>query len=619
MKLNIVIILLIAASLSLVCGCEKLPFGGNFLTKAPGVDVTVDTVFNKMEYAERYLTGAYDYLRYGLVVNGNAANETSRAQPDPWTAIMGRDIMASITDEIQSYLPDGGAWTIWYSGLYDANTESRGQQGTNYPPGASSRYNFTQEYSWAAIRICYNFLKNVDRVPDADAAYVKKLKAEAYGIIACMYTDMFRNFGGLPWIDHAYTITEITGQMPRLTAQATCDSIVKLCDKAIADLPWAYQGADLVNFDGRLTGGGMMGLKARALLFNASPLFNSSAPYLDGNGAQQKLAWHGGYDAERWKKAMDAAHDLIVKGEATGDYGIYHKAGNSFRKDFQEAYYLRGNGEQLITTRKFFRSPSNTTPADYIFYRDGINGSGTITVTLDLVDAYPMLNGKPISDPTSGYNPNDPFNNRDWRLKETVTVNGDVWQGRTAEMWIGGRERLTEAGKKAATGFFLRKFLLEENSATSLNSIICWPYLRMAEIYLSYAEASNEYKGAPDAEAYRCVNIVRNRVGLPDLAAGMTKEQFREAVITERQCELAIEEVRWYDMARWKRETDFTKRLRGLNIYRSASAPYTYTYTQFLLPTRAWQVNWSPKYYLLAFPNDEILKGYGLIQNPGWE
>jgi hypothetical protein len=108
MKYNKIIILLHFA-LPFVNGCEKLPFGRNFLTKAPGTDVTIDTIFNKIEYAERYLTGAYDYLRYGLVVNGNAASETSRAQPDPWTAIMGRDIMASITDEIQSYLPDVGA------------------------------------------------------------------------------------------------------------------------------------------------------------------------------------------------------------------------------------------------------------------------------------------------------------------------------------------------------------------------------------------------------------------------------------------------------------------------------------------------------------------------------
>jgi hypothetical protein len=617
MKYNKIIILLLFAIL-FAYGCEELPIGENFLTKAPGVDVTVDTVFNKMEYAERYLAGAYDYLRYGLQLSANANSTVPATNPKPWTALMGRDLMATITDEIQSYLMDGGAWKLWYTGLYDANTESMGQQNSNYPPGASSRYNYIQEGSWVAIRICYNFIKNVDRVPDGDAAYKKKLKAEAYGIIACMYTDMFRNFGGLPWINHAYTITDSIGQMPRLTAQAMCDSIVMLCDKATADLPFSYRGIDLVNYDGHLTGGGMMGLKARALLFNASPLFNASAPYLDGNGAQLKLAWHGGYDAGRWKKAMDAAHDLIVKGESTGDYGIYRKAGNSFRKDFQDAYYLRGNGEQLITTRKLFKSPTSATPADYIFYREGNSGTNG-QITLDHVDAYPMLNGKPISDPTSGYNPNDPFLNRDWRLKETVAVNGDTWQGRTVELWIGGRERLLESTNKSKTGFFLRKFLLEANTATALGSIICWPYLRMAEIYLSYAEASNEYKGAPDAEAYRCVNIVRNRVGLPDLAAGMTKEQFREAVITERQCELAIEEVRWYDLARWKREADFKKQLRGLNIYRSTTTPYTYTYTQFNLPTRYWQVNWSPKWYLLAFPNDEIMKGYGLIQNPGWE
>jgi hypothetical protein len=127
MKYNKIKILLLFALLFAI-GCKKLPFGDNFLTKAPGTDVTVDTIFSKMEYAERYLTGAYDYLRYGLQLSANGNSTVPSTNPKPWTALIGRDLMATITDEIQSYLMDGGAWTIWYTGLYDANTESIGQQ-----------------------------------------------------------------------------------------------------------------------------------------------------------------------------------------------------------------------------------------------------------------------------------------------------------------------------------------------------------------------------------------------------------------------------------------------------------------------------------------------------------
>jgi hypothetical protein len=160
--------------------------------------------------------------------------------------------------------------------------------------------------------------------------------------------------------------------------------------------------------------------------------------------------------------------------------------------------------------------------------------------------------------------------------------------------------------------------MLDGNTSTSYQSITHWPWLRMAEIYLSYAEAANEFEGSPSAEAYRCINKVRNRVGLQDLPAGLSKEQFREAVILERALEFGMEEVRWFDLIRWKREADFRKTLKGCNTRRSASAPYTYTYETFDLPSRYWQANWSPKWYLSAFPLNEVNKGYGLIQNPGW-
>jgi len=164
----------------------------------------------------------------------------------------------------------------------------------------------------------------------------------------------------------------------------------------------------------------------------------------------------------------------------------------------------------------------------------------------------------------------------------------------------------------------MRKFILDRDVATSWNAVSHWPWLRMAEIYLSYAEANNEFNNGPTAEAYRCVNVVRNRVGLGDLISGLTKEQFREAVILERALEFGFEEVRWFDLMRWKRETDFTKKLYGMNVWRSASPPYTYTYVLHELPGRYWQANWSPKWYFSAFPLDEVNKGYGLIQNPGW-
>ena len=124
----------------------------------------------------------------------------------------------------------------------------------------------------------------------------------------------------------------------------------------------------------------------------------------------------------------------------------------------------------------------------------------------------------------------------------------------------------------------------------------------------------------PSAEAYRCVNIVRNRVGLRDLPAGLNQVQFREAILTERVCEFAVEEIRWFDLVRWKRESDFTK-TSSWNEYQSDPRPLLILILILCsnLPSRYWQKDWSPKWYFSAYPLAEIQKGYGLVQNPGWE
>jgi len=592
-----ILIIISISALLIILGCEKLKIGNAFLEKAPGVDVTIDTVFSDLEHAERVLWGAYRTLRFGITVKSGS---------NPLESKLGNDQLEDISDLAHSKITYGGAYVLYYTGSYNAASENS---------NGMTKYHLTFDQGFAGIRKSYIFLQNIDRVPDVDPEYKKQLKAEARMIIAMHYADMYRNYGGMPWINRAYSAADPIADIPRLTARALCDSIVALCDKAAADLPWKIE--NLEEWDGRFTRASAMGLKARVLLFDASPLFNSATPYLDSEAAQQKLTWHGGYDANLWKRAADAAHNLIAQAESTGDYKLYHKDGNSFRKDFQEAYYQRGISEALISVRYMFRTPTST--GQYQFYQASW-GYGCSLPTQNYVEMFPMASGKPIKDLTSGYDSTNPYINRDPRLYETVLTNGDAFQGRTAELYIGGRERLTISQARAGTGYTIRKFMLDHNTATSLGSITHWPYLRLPEIYLSYAEAINEYNNGPDDEAYRCVNIVRKRVGLDDLPAGLTKEEFREKILTERACEFGWEEVRWFDLIRWKKEADFKKRLYGMNIYRSTTTPYKYTYERFLLsPRRYWADNWSAKWYLSAFASNELNKGYGLIQNPGWE
>ncbi|MHB9143330.1 MAG: RagB/SusD family nutrient uptake outer membrane protein, partial [Paludibacter sp.] len=510
---------------------------------------------------------------------------------------MDADILESLTDLSQSFRLDGGVYRIYYSGQYSSGTENG---------STSTKYNFLAEDNWKGIRMAYIFIENIDRVPDADEATKKELKAEARMIIAMHYCDMYRHYGGLPWINHSIGVDEST-QFPRLTSLATLDSITTLIDKTIPDLPWILQ--NLSNQDGRFTQASAMGLKARILLFGASPLFNNATSYLDGEASQQKMTWHGGYDANLWKKAADAAKALITKVESQGGYALVN-TGNP-RMDFRKGYYNRGNGEILISTRVTYQNVG-----DYQYLTNEIGTvHGIACPTQDYIDMFSMSNGLPITDPASGYDPNDPYKNRDPRLYESAVVNGDSYQGRPAQLWIGGVERNNISNWQAGSGYIQRKFILDRDVATSVGSIVQWPYLRLPEIYLSYAEASNEVNNGPDAESYRCVNIVRSRVGLQNLPAGLNQVQFREAVLNERACEFFCEEVRFFDLIRWKRSDDFMKKLHGMNILKNGNE---FTYNKFELPARYWQTTWSPKWYLSAFPPSEVNKGYGLVQNPGW-
>ena len=164
------------------------------------------------------------------------------------------------------------------------------------------------------------------------------------------------------------------------------------------------------------------------------------------------------------------------------------------------------------------------------------------------------------------------------------------------------------------SGFNIRKFI--QDLSTNIGKFYEWPILRLPEVYLSIAEAFNEMDRT--AEAYPYVNMIRQRVGMPDLTSGLDKEHFREALLRERVLELAYEEVRFFDLNRWKRSDIWktTYSPRGLTITKTGS---TYTYAQkSVTNNRPSALNWDNHYFLHPIPVAEVNKKYGLIQNPGW-
>lgn len=573
---------------SVLSGCEELKFGNEFLNQQPEqIGINIDTVFSKKYYAMQVLTKAYTTLPYGIPAGDKPK--------------LGGDLLDALTPYSYSTVLFGGSRSKYYNGAYSASTES-----------SNSKYDFTNNNIWNGIRYSWLTIENIDRVPDMTSVEKDRAKAEAKMIIATHYADMLRNYGGIPYIDHAVQVDE-RHYFERLTVEQSVKTIVGLIDEAKDNLEWRVSDP---NDDGRMTKAYALGLKLRVLLFAASPLFNSDEPYLEGPASSQRLTWYGNYDQERWKIAEEAGREFMTALAENPEYDLVRPAAENveaYRKAFRDAYFTRGNSEVLLSVRKnYTNSYANN-------FNDSQNAFASKQCpTLAYANLFPMSDGTDFPEDFNWENPDkDPFAGRDPRFYETILTNGQSYLGRKAQLYVGGLERKTADAD--GTGLMLYKFIQDYTSATSIGHVDSWPAMRLAEVYLSYAEAINEANGGPTDEAYRLVNEVRNRVGIGDLPKKMTQIEFRNALLRERACEFGYEEVIWYDIVRWKNKEAFMADIQGVNTFKDNLNPTGFRYEIFTIsPNRVWKDQWSPKWYLSAFPTNEIDKNYGLVQNPGW-
>ena len=615
-------VIILMLGLATTFSCEDLAFGDKFLQKPPSTDVTIDTIFSTAEYARRVLWYCYQYLPYGLETYGY------------WTTMyLGN--LEGLTDLNCDNVGYSSVQTIYYNGNYNAGAENRPRVNN-----ATTKMWFNDEdtHMWNAIRNAWLIVDNVDRVPNMDTSEKERLKAEAKMIVAVYYTHMLRHYGALPIVDHALTSTD---DMPaRATLQKTVDFIVGLLNEAIAcpDFPWRISEAEMGQWDGRMCKAGAYGLKARLMLFVASPLFNDDQPYASGEASEKLMTWFGDYNHERWKDAIDACQAffdavddngyfaLVKKGETTEGDGGYRYA-------FRKAYFDRGTTETLISVhRGIYTAGYASTTQGALLLWNAIRWGGYCP-TKEYFDMFQMADGSEFSweNPEHAINP---FRNRDPRLYETFMIDGDIYQGTIAQLteerpsdpvnYPKGIHWQVDPMNKLSlfTGLACRKWGLDRGTEYK-NRVIQWPHLRIAELYLTYAEALNEYYRGPTDLAYHYVNEVRYRVGLKGLEPSLNQKQFREAIFRERACEFGFEEVRFFDLIRWKMKEKFTTPLHGLHVYKNKN-DQTYIFEPFSLADterkRAWwNGGFSPIWYLSAFPSDEVNKGYGLIQNPGWE
>ena len=568
--------------------------------------ITEDQVFSDARNTMLFLNDIYGNIVPVVPQTGNMGMR--------WP---GQDAMLEITtDNGSPNLPATGAF-------YNFNAGS-------WTPLSSTFSTTEWNDDYISIRACNLFLSHIDNVPlsseyNFDAATRDIRKGEAIFLKAFFYSEMFKQFGGLPLIDNVVSITD-NMLVPRNTFDETVDYITNLCDQAAALLPETQPDDDY----GRATKGAALALKARVLLYAASPLWNNPAKPDDS-------PFRGKYDPSKWEKAARAANDVINMNV----YQLY--------SDISTLFITRVNPELIFVHMNQPCSYMTSISVPYQLYPAGNFGkSGCNQVTYNMVKEYEILkDGKAysIDDPQSGYDPNNPFINRDPRFYRDCMFNGYHFQGKITQFGIADPGANPPAHTPSAevnshyTFVFSIKFadlslvinFDARNPANGPRTNQNYPYLRYAEVLLNYAEAMNEAFG-PEVDglgngrtALWAVNQVRTRSqyptnaeylgqtgGMPPIPSGLSQDDMREKIRHERRVELSFEEHRFWDVRRWM-----------LN-------PADLVVIQAQVPI--WQVDGNVRYeirtietrvfdskmYRMPIPEDQIYANPTLVQNPGW-
>ncbi len=383
-------------------------------------------------------------------------------------------------------------------------------------------------------------LDNYEKVEGLSTDFKNSVRGEALFLRAYFYFRLTDHYGGVPLFLESPKLEH--GETPRSTKKDVVAQVITDLDEAASLLP-PKQGSV-----GKATKGAAKALKARVLLFN-----------------------------ERWQEAADAAREVLGMG-----YTLFPGYRDLFRVQNEN------NSEVIFDVQ--FKAPEQ---GNYFeLYLGSFNNGGWSSVVplQELVDAYPMADGKSITE-SDLYDPENPYENRDPRLRQTIFVPGVTANGQDHEGEYGGYAfkkytEYDEYGYVAPTPY---------PSKTGQNAII----LRYGGMLLTYAEAKNEASG-PDQSVYDAINELRARpsVNMPPLPKGLSKEEMREAIRLERRLELALEGTRYSDLKRWKIAEDV---LNGL------------------LDPGGSRVFDPKKHYLWPIPRKEFdIEDTPLDQNPGW-
>ena len=543
-------------------------------------DLTQEQIAGSFVNVQNLLNGVYTELREGFLEIGGEA------------------MMASTTDEAE-HTNETNSVQMFNQGSWNAIANPADVWGTSFR--AVRRANFFLETADPA-KINLDAFKTDLPTLALRLNEINRWRYEARFLRAFFYFELVKRYGGVPIFTRTLSEQDITST--QRNSLADCIRFISdECDSAATVLPLTYAAGEL----GRATRGAALSLKSRVLLYAASDLFNTTS-WASGYAKPELISLPVGDRILRWKAAADAAKAVIDLA------GTGYALATNYRTLFTSF-----NSPEIIFTRS--NAASNTFESANFPIGFNLGRSGT-TPTQDLVDAYEVRVNSTTSIPFDWNNPVHaaaPYANRDPRLALTVVNNGASFltvsgQTRNVEIWTGGRDGkpIPDATK---TGYYLRKYVNESVNLTNNNTAVhSWIYFRLAEIFLNYAEALNEYApGNADIKIY--VDRVRSRTGvaMPLLPAGLSQSQMRDRIRNERRIELAFEDHRAWDVRRWMvGPAAFGSPIRGVKI--TQTSPGVFAYVPETVENRVFQ----PKMYLFPLPQTELAVGAGLVQNPLW-
>lgn len=531
----------------------------DFLEQAPKSNLDEEKVFTIFTNAEQYHATIYENV-WGRF------NAVGDFQPVP---------LSSASDESDS--PRG------YHGTINFNTGS-------YDGVDANIYNY-----YEGIRRVNTFLSKVDVIPFPSDAKKTQMLGEAYFLRAFFYHELTKRFGGMPIIKQLFKPGDNLNQA-RNSYKDCVTYMLEDLKLAIEYLPVSVPETA----DGRATQGAAMALKARILLFAASP------------------QWQREMNENLWQQAADAAKAVIdLKEGGVNVYKLYDTGKGA--DDYEQLFFTRregGNNEVIFAKHA---GPVNFSSNEiYVWAPSGglLGGAGAVCPTQNFVNLFETTEGYPITDSRSKYDPQKPFTNRDPRFYKTVLYHGSKWQGETIDVTYDdatatyGTHRDPQK-EHTRTGYYVRKYLPEsvKNQSTT-TSYHEWIFFRLAEMYLNYAEALNETLATPSQDVYDAVNAIRRRSGMVDLPTGLNKDEMRERIWNERAVELSFEEHRWWDARRWGMATKwFGGPMYAMEIHTTAPV-----YNEKVFYTRSYFAYMD----LYPIPISEMRKNPLYFQNSGW-